>query len=397
MAGEDTQAPDSSFGELDDLIDHRFDEAARAAEGEDAPGPASDDEPAGSDDDTEEITDDPDLYDDDDLDEEDEELGEEELDEDEDFDDDEEYEEDEEDEEDEEEGEEDEENVFESISAEELEEINNDPKLKKVYRSMQAAFTKKTTDLSQKDRRVSRRESQVEEFVNDVRTADGMAGFLKTTLEKNPDIVAAAFEAVAFGDKATDFLLEVGLEDPEVFEEAYNRLGNLLSDDDALKRHKKARELETREARADEREQRLRRQNFDRDYDRLLDALDREAQRQDIPKDDLKDVQQRIYAKIRESVKEDGKIPLKAEDVKAIVKDYRKHLDQLEKRVLRRHNRKRVKDNQEATKRKARKGKGKKRNPPRSRGRKPPKERTKFSPPENVDPLDAYVDHRLEA
>lgn len=400
MADTETPVADD-FRALDELIDHRFSEAAAR---EEAPqGPADADEPPVTDDVDDETTEESDLEVDDDLDEEDEESGEEEPEEEE-FDEEDEDEEEEEDEAEEKEEEEEDdpsdddegEDVLDSISAEELEEIEKDPTLRKVHKSMQRAFTKKTMDLASKTRQVERKDARVQEFVDDVRTKEGMAGFLAHTLERHPEVVGAAFEAVATGDTASAFLLEVGLDNPEVFEQAYDRLHELLGDERALNTHKRERQLRDREATIEERDKRLQRKNFDEDYDSLVDTVDSEAARLKIPEEDMKELRSRLNARVKGNVDDRGRISVKPADAKAIVKEFREELDRLEQRVLQRHNRKRAKETKEAVRRKARKGKAPRRQAPRGTRRKPPKEKTKFSPPKNADPLDSYIDHRLQ-
>lgn len=340
---------------------------------DDLPEDTSDEDPEDESEDTdfdEDGDEDPDEeLDDDDLDDE----------EDDDLDDDEEDEEDEDDEED----------LFAGkVTKEDHERIKNDPSLSKVHKEMQRAFTKKNQELATK----RERQDRLDEALS---TPQGMADYLSSMISQRPDVVGAAFEAVATGEGGYDFLVEVGVHDMETFERAYDRVHELQMDEGERGRHERDRDLRAKERDVSAREQKQRVAAFEESMNTIQDQVDAEAERFGIDADDMDEVKSRLKSKIRERVQADGSVDLSKSEVRAVAKEAKAHLDDVYKRTRAKLKRVEARKSQENAKRKAQSAKGRKRLPPRSRGTKPGKSGA-FKPPPGRDPLDAFIDHRVE-
>jgi hypothetical protein len=145
----------------------------------------------------------------------------------------------------------------------------------------------------------------------------------------------------------------------------------------------------------------MRRNRFDGDLNRLQGDLETEAKRLNIEADDMGNLFDRFKAKVRERRKDDGSIDLSKSDIREIAKETKAEVDRMLTKAQERLKRKRLKESRADTKRKAAKAKQAKksgrRSPPRGRGRKPAgKGGSGFKDPEGADPLDAFVDNRLE-
>lgn len=379
----------------DEILDKHLGGGPATAVSDDPPDPAADDISPDdlasdtSDEDPEEEFDDTEMDEDgeDEPDDElDDDLDDEDLDDD--FDEDDDLEEDDD--------EDDEEDVLDGhVTKEDHERIKNDPSLQKVHKEMQRAFTKKSQELADERREVDTLRDRHERLEATLSTPQGMANYLASMIQQRPDVVGAAFEAVATGDAALDFLVEVGLHDAEVFERAYDRVHELQTDEDERNRHVRDRERAAKDRDIKNREQRLRRQTFDRAVSRIQGIAEREADRLGMDKDGLETVNDRLRDEIRKHVQEDGSIGLDRKEIRSIAKAVKKEIDRVEERVRARLERKRTSQSQRETRRKAQQAKGRKRVPPKGKGSRAPKTES-YKPPEGADPLDSFIDHRLE-
>jgi hypothetical protein len=226
-----------------------------------------------------------------------------------------------------------------------------------------------------------------------------MSHFLTATLASNPEIIGMAFQTLATDENANPeaFLIEVGLETPEIFEAAWDRVQELQDNADEMKRHKRDRARETREASLEARERKIRHNTFDRDMTRVETAAHKEATRLKIHPDDMEEVNGRIKALVREKLnKDDGSIALTSKEVRAVVKEAKKASDKALDRARSRLEEEGVRTSRKKTKKRAASG----RRPKREKKGGPPrkKKRTKgFKAPDLGDPLDAFVDHRMES
>jgi hypothetical protein len=391
---------DTSFSGLDDLLDKAFDKAESdspkpeptpdddtpEADDEDTPDDEGPEDEADDTDDEEEAGDEePDLLEGDD----------EENEEDEEDDDDEELEEEEEEEEGDEEEEED---VLDTVSAEEKQRINDDPALKKLYKLMQRNFTKKATAVSERARVLDTRERDFDQFTEKILTADGMADYLADLLDKNHSVVGAAFERVATGENERNgaaFLIEVGLAHPEIFEEAQERLMELRDDEVELKRYRKERDLQSKEMRIKDREQKILFKRFTEDFEKLRTVAERESKRLAVIEADQEEIVEQLKTLARKNYRQDGSIDVTITQVKDLVKKTQARAERYKEQARRELERKNAKKSRTQTKERARKAKAPRRSPPKTVPRKTPKEKDRFVPDDRSDPLDSIIDHVL--
>lgn len=394
MAGEEPAGPDPGMKGLDDLIMTRLD----AAEGGDDPKPVATDDDDTTPEADDEITSEEDLDEDEEGDIEEEEAGEEELEEyaeEDEEDEDEEDEEGAEEDEDEEEEDEEVEDVLSSVTADDLQRINEDPVLNRLYKSMQRDYTTKTKAVSERQNDLDTREKAITDFEGVLRTAQGLADYLAQTMERRPDVVGAAFEAVATGERQADFLIAVGVEHPEVFETAFDRVQEILGDSDEKKRYERERDMQVRDASLKEREDKIRRATFDRELTGLERIAEKRARSLGLGDDDLEDVRRRLHGRVKGQVRKDGSIVIGPKDAKAAADEVHAEVKRIEERILKRTTKKQVKQSRAKTKEMARKAKAPKRSAPRSAGRKTPSQNKRFKAEQGRDPLDSFIDHRL--
>lgn len=388
----------------DEILDKHFASSPDDLDPEDLdpdnlPDPDEDDSPPDADDgddadDDDQGTDDAD--DDPDDDEDDADEDEDDLDDDDDGDDD---DDDDEDPDSDDEDEDEKDDVLAKVTAKDHRRIQKDPSLKKVHAQMQKAFTENMQELKTLQSEVERRDGRITAFQEAIRTGEGMARFISATLESNPDIIGMAFQELTTGENANPeaFLIEVGLESPEILEAAWDRVQELQGDDRELKAHKKDRARQTRESALDAREERIRENAFDVEMTRVEGTAQKEASRLKIHPDDMEEVNGRIKAKVRERLdKATGKIGLTNAEVKEVVAEAKASTDRALDRARTRLEQEGVRTSRKKTKRRAERG----RRPKRSKDRGPPprkKRQKEFKAPDIGDPLDAFVDHRMAA
>lgn len=375
----------------DELIDRHFGSPAAVAD----PDPEAD-EAAEPEEDADLETSDEEPEDDDDLEDDDDEAGEEDPDElDEDLDDDDDEEDNEEEEDDEETSDEEPEDVLDRVTPEDRERIEEDPALKKLHRQMRADYTRKTQAVAERSREIDRKEQSIREFEGALATREGMAAHIARTFDSNPEVIGDAFEIAATKGDPMGFLVEVGLHDPEVFEKAYERVQELQHDETEKNSYVRDRDQRTKEKKLEQREHRLRRNAFDRDWSALEKRAAKEAAKLGIEKDDVPEVVDRLKAQVRGKIRDDGSIALSGRDVRAAAKDAKAALDKVYSRVKRKLSLRQEAESRKSTKRKAAGAAKPARVAPKGVARKRPKEKVAWKPPENADPLDAFVDHRL--
>jgi hypothetical protein len=107
--------------------------------------------------------------------------------------------------------------------------IQKDPHLRAVYKSMQADYTRKTTEVAQVRNEVRQMQAEYEAFEQ----------MLIDTAE---------------GGGRESFLLDAALAEPEAFQRAFDRAAELLEDPGARKKYEREREVEQRERHLEERE-----------------------------------------------------------------------------------------------------------------------------------------------
>jgi hypothetical protein len=278
---------------------------------------------------------------------------------------------------------------FLTVTAEERAEIEKDPKLKKLHRLMQADYTRKTTGISERER-------AIESIEGAMRDPEKSADFLAGVYRRQPKIAANALTKIATGEHATDFLVAVGLNDPEQFEKAFDRVREIADSPEERARYDRAQSDRQREIDLESREERIRSQRTTADLDVLATRLDREADKFGFDDDEIKDVRDRFKDLVRGRIDRDsGSVKVTETEIKAMVKQERARLDALYEKAKARARTKVAQESQDATKRKA--AAAKERHPagPSPAPRKPVKDKVRFKPPEGKDGLDAYVEHRF--
>ena len=304
--------------------------------------------------------------------------------------------------EDEEEEEDDEVDVLETPSAEERKAIEKDPGLRKIHKLMQADYTRKTTEISERERATEQRQARLDAFEKAVQTPAGMKEFLTRNLHDHMDIVGAAFESVATGPGGLDFLVEVGLHNPEVFRKAADKVDLLESDEDEKARHIRDRDGKADDLRRKRDRLKLAQEKFDTQSGKLMTAALRTAKALKIHKDDLGEVQQAVIQEIDGHVQKDGTIDLTPAAVKRAVKKVKHTIDKRIQRAEERLTRRKAAGRRDDVKKKAASAKKKRVVPRRgstgSRGVGSKREAARAARgkvPEGVDPLDHYLEKRM--
>lgn len=303
-----------------------------------------------------------------------------------------------EDDESEDEEDEEEEDVLENVSAEEKQRINEDPALSKLYKLMQRNLTKKTTAAAERERVLDTKEQDFDKFADHLRTGDGMADYLANLLDQNHSVVGAAFERVATGENGRNgvaFLVEVGRTHPELFEAAQEQIQEFEDDPDSLKRYTKERELQSKEMKIKQREDRIRFNRFTRDFEKLRTVAEKEIERIGVIDEDKPEVVEQLKALTRKHYREDGSIDVTPAQVKEVVRAAKARAERYYEKARRDLERQNTKTSRAKTKERARKAKAPKRVPPKSVPRKKPKEKEVFTPEDNKDAIDSFVDYRL--
>jgi hypothetical protein len=304
-------------------------------------------------------------------------------------------------EEDEEEEEDGEDGVLESVSASELKAIDADPTLRKIHRHMQRDYTRKTMAVSAREKVAEQKEQRIQQFESVVQTPRGMVQFLTKNLEKHPDIIGAAFEAVATGENADSFLLEVALAKPEVFEKAYARFQELQDDDDARERHVERRDTAAEKNRVAREREQLRQERFDRESGALLGEALRAAKKFGVDKEDIPEVREAVARKLAEAVdRRTGGVALSKADVAKVVRAVKKDIDAQLETAKRRLARRKTTEAQKDVRSKAKRAQGPRRVVPQGRaagktGGATKRQASRTKVPSGVDPLDHYVNKRL--
>lgn len=270
--------------------------------------------------------------------------------------------------------------------------IAADPSLRKVQKEMERAFYKKMEELASLRKQLEIREQRMSDFETTLTDPEKAGRYIGNLLSLNPMAAFSALEAVATGDNAMDFLVEIGLNDPELFDKAYERYREITEDETEMKRYERERQQRIKELELRRREDQIRKDNFARDLASVDGWAVKEARRRGLDDEELGQVRERLKSKIRERIKEDGSIDISSAEVKAIVSDVERELSKLYERVMKKAG---VSD-ADRVKKLAAKGSGSSKAPLKGSRSGAAKASGKFKPPENEDPLMAFINFRLE-
>lgn len=290
------------------------------------------------------------------------------------------------------------EDVLTGLSEKELDRITKDPALKKLHRLMQRDFTEKTTAVAERERTVAARGQAFDDLEAELSTAQGFVGFLADHMTRRPDIVGTAFEQVATGEGGHAFLVAIGRQNPEALEKAWERVQELVDDEDERKRYDRDVEQTVREQRLKGREDRALRETFARELGSLEEAALKEARTLGIPKEDHDMVTARLRKALDGKVNADGTLKLNKQGAKAVAREVKAEIDRLEARVASRLKQQVSTKSRETVKKKATAAASPNRVPPRnvvSGGPKKAPENVAFVPPKGRDPLDAFLHARV--
>lgn len=286
--------------------------------------------------------------------------------------------------------------VASKLTPEELEEVRADPRLSKRLKQLERGFTEKTEELAVKARNVSLREADVDEFIQELQTVDGAVSFLKDQVLRNPELVGAAFEAVATDDAtAVGFLVEVGLVKPEALEAAMARLEELRGDEREMKIHERERGVSAKERKLELEAKRTRDRRLRQRHIEIRTDMQKFAKREGIDEEDLPKLRQAIAAKITQNRERDPQADINRDELRQVVGQFAKDRKAEIDRLLRKKGIKPPKDPKAPT---SKVRKGEERPAVRSRTRVPPgggglrrrgaRKGADKGPPEGVDPLD---------
>lgn len=282
---------------------------------------------------------------------------------------------------------------LESVTAEDRERIKADPALRKLHKQMLGDYTRKTMALATGRKEVESVRAQQEQFTAGLRTPEGALRWTRDVALADPFVAAAAFEAIATGDGAKDFLVEVGLAKPELLTAAYERVMELHDDED-----EKARHIRDRDRKRDDAD--YERRKLDRSRERAREVIsgmeataERLAKKAGLEPEDAEIVLRELRAEVRSRVSAQKPWELSKDEIKRLVLGVRKDVRAREERVAARLKRRRLQEEREQVKQRARKG-AQRRPAPRSSGA-PAGKRKKFTAPTGRDPLDSFIDARL--
>lgn len=283
---------------------------------------------------------------------------------------------------------------LENVTREERERIEKDPVLKKLHRKMQADYTRKTTEVARLRKETEALRASQQQFMDELRTPEGAVKFVRDVALADPYIAAAAFEKIATGDGAKDFLVEVGLQMYDQFAEAWDRIQELHDDPDERRRHEERREDEREEAERKRRRAERERERFRERMDEIRDEAARLATKAGLDPEDAEEVWEEIKAEVRRRIAAREPWDLSRDEVKRIVRAVRKDIRRREERIAKRLERQQLREQRERVKKRARNATRRRAVPRTSsgagaRGRMP-------EPPPNKDPLDHFIDTRFD-
>jgi len=243
--------------------------------------------------------------------------------------------------------------------------IEKDPDLKAAYKHMQAAFTKKMQEAAELRGNAS-------ELIQE---AEGV-------LTRHQEFL----KVLASEEGAEDFLVNVAVNRPEVFQKAHDRAAELLEDPDKLKRFSREKEIEKREKALADKEAKEQVEAKERQKNVLRDTTETMAKKVGLKGEgDLKVAHRFVRARIQENLDLTGKASITREEIVEAVKEAAELLSRREKKGRKEV----VKDVVAAKKQSAKK----RRRPgaPRSSSR-PAGKKGRLDVPKGVDPLDHAVD-----
>lgn len=234
--------------------------------------------------------------------------------------------------------------------------IRKNPELRSHLAAIDKAVRKQRAELDDRTREVEGREASQDRFFRDVNDPEKAAAYMGEIMRINPVAGGKAFETVLTNAEQMDALIEIGLNQPKLLDRVNERLDLLRSDKDARRNHdgRIKLSLEKQQLQADKMHAANRRAH--RERARLEGLLTRQM-RNRIPKEFKNDVLADFDALVKKKVQDDGNVDLGEKDLKALVARHVRHIEYLDKRYRRAQGRQKVKNDQAATKRKARKNK----------------------------------------
>lgn len=282
-------------------------------------------------------------------------------------------EEDESDEESDDEAEDDEEEVLSGATLKKhRERIEKDPSLKAVHRAMQADYTRKMQLVAQSRTSYESAETEYNAF-------------------------AATLGDVEEGGGREKFLVDAALDNPEVFERAFERAAELLGSPEATKKYQREREVDRREERIQQRERLDAQRAAQQQVQQIQTSADRYCKQFGITEEQgVRVAKQYVANVILQKRAATGKADISDQEIKAAVQRAATDLGAVRKRsaddAKKGERKKRLEDAKETAR-------GAKRTPPPKGKRVPGGGKPKFDPSKldpRVDPLDARLDQLLD-
>lgn len=275
--------------------------------------------------------------------------------------------EDEDDESDDDEEEEDDEDSESFLPKFDRKKIEQDPELSKAYKHMQAAFTKKMMEASDSVR-------QAEEVLEEVKQ----------------------FEATLADPKgAEEFLLNVALNRPEVFQNAYERAVALLEDDEEKDSYLKEQQLKVREKELERQEREAQARAQEARVEQIETSTRRLAAKMGLDTEDVEIAEQFVANRILENRARTGKADVSDDEIREAVSAAKKFVERKAQKVQSVTKRQLLKEREEQVKAKAKLAK-RPRAPKAGKSPAPRPKREEITAPPGVDPLDFGIDKLLE-
>lgn len=242
-------------------------------------------------------------------------------------------------------------------------EIEKHPELRKAYKHMRAAFTRKMQELGEKARRADFLEREFMEFQARLRDDKG----------------------------AEEFLVQVALARPEVFERAYERAVRLAENEEERNLFIREQQLRHKEREAELRRMEMEAQRIQARAQEITATITRLGKAAGLVGDDLELVERLVVAKINENRAKTGKADVTDEEIQEAVDTARRLLQRREGTLAK----KLQKERDAKVKALAAKAKEKRPAPPRATKSPGVKPKKIGPPPPGVDPLDHALDSLL--
>jgi len=204
------------------------------------------------------------------------------------------------------------------LTAKEMATIKASPELSKAYKNMQAALTVKTQDLAARRREVEAARGEVETDRAEVLDAKAVLdGFIAQLEDKKK------------GGGREQALIGMALDDPELFQRAYDAVAEMIEDPEKRREYEAGRKRQAEDAERDRRERDLEaseRKDFGRHANRLAEAA---AQRLKLDEAGRELAEEFVADAIRASIVAGTGYRIKDEAIVAAVQRAQKHVDKL--------------------------------------------------------------------